>query len=376
MEEDENSLDQFRKQWRRELEQQLDETKSGDSTSQENSATNLFQQAVELEKSKKYFDAIRLYRRALQLDPNIELKIYQASQAHEQTTDDFSQNSSNTFQKELSLESNQICQSAYLPGTIRTGIHISSLPIEVFLLILKYVISSDLDYKSLERFGRVCKGFFLLSRDPELWRLGCQKVWRNNITTPQNPSAWRDMFINRCRVLFDGCYICKITYQRLGENSFQDQFYRPVQIVEYFRLIRFMPSGEVLMMTSADDLQTCVNKLKNLKNISREILKGSYHYQDNHVLVVIKKTQFNFAQKYKRKNSEGENSLTFFLELEIGNTNKKNFAKLTWKNYSVSQVRNGHEATSDYDLRSSTKYPPFIFSHVKSFHNESKGCLE
>jgi F-box protein 9 len=178
---DEHSLDQFRKQWRRELEQQYDDGASGDGGAQESSATTLFQQAVELEKSRKYFDAIRLYRRALQLDPNIELKIYQASQAHEQTSSsssDFSNKNSSShlenfssdsndlsvddliesFQKELSLGDTAICESAYQAGTIRTGLHISSLPVEVFLLILKYVVSNDLDFKSLERFGRVCKG--------------------------------------------------------------------------------------------------------------------------------------------------------------------------------------------------------------------------
>lgn len=88
--------------------------------------------------------------------------------------------------------------------------------------------------------------------------------------------TWRDIFINRCRVKFDGCYISKITYQRLGENSFQDQFYRPVQIVEYFRLIRFFPNGDLFTMTSADELQVSVNKLKNKRSAmqSREILKG------------------------------------------------------------------------------------------------------
>ena len=205
-----------------------------------------------------------------------------------------------------------------------------------------------------------------------------QKVWKNNVSPATESLTWREIYINRCRVLFDGCYICKINYQRLGENSFQDQFYRPVQIVEYFRLIRFFADGTLFMTTSADELQNSVNRLKNPKIAmqSREILKGNYHYQDNHVLIVIKKNSSSVTQKYKRKNIENDNCLTFFMELEIGDSPRRNFAKLSWKNYSVSQLSNNQEISSDYDLRSSAKYPPFFFSHVKSFFTECNECLQ
>jgi len=145
--------------------------------------------------------------------------------------------------------------------------------------------------RSLEKFGETCKGFYLLSRESQLWRKACEKVWENNLTLSRQNISWRDIYLNNSRVLFEGCYICKISYQRLGENSFQDQFYRPVQIVEFFRLVRFFPSGDLLMMTSSDDLQISVNKLRNKQTAlqSREILNGTYHYQDNRVLIVIKK---------------------------------------------------------------------------------------
>ena len=396
----EDDLKNFRNQWRREIEES--QQRSSNESSREMLARRLFLEGIELEKSRKYFEAIRLYRRAVQLEPNIEYKVYQATRAENEQKDDFSNNnvgSSNleksetenedednlddlieSFQRQLSLENKPICESSYLPGTIKTGKHISALPVEVLLLILKYVVSNDLDMKSLERFGRVCKGFFLLSRDTEIWKLACYKVWKNNVSPATDDSlSWREVFINRCRVLFDGCYICKINYQRLGENSFQDQFYRPVQIVEYFRLIRFFADGTLLMMTSADELQVSVNRLKTPKLAmqSREILKGNYHYQDNHVLIVIKKASTNVSQKYKRKNVENDNNyLTFFMELEIGNSPKRNFTKLSWKNYSVSQLSNNQEISSDYDLRSSAKYPPFFFSHVKSYHTECNEYLQ
>lgn len=404
MEESGNSKDelhQFRSQWKREIEgsQQRSESGSPNESSREKLAKKLFLEGIELEKSRKYFEAIRLYRRAVQLEPNIEFKVYQSTRENEQySKEDYTNGGLSSrnfekseieesnaiddllesFQRQLSLENKPICESSYGAGTIRTGKHISALPVEILLLILKYVVSNDLDMRSLERFGSVCKGFYVLSRDAEIWKLACQKVWKNNVSLTDE--SWRDVFINRSRVLFDGCYICKISYQRLGENSFQDQFYRPVQLVEYFRLIRFFANGDVFMMTSADELQVSVNKLKNAKNAyqSREVLKGHYHYQDDHVLIVIKKSTIgssNIMQKFRRKNSDNENYLTFFMELEIGNTSKKKFSKLMWKNYSVSQVINNQEISSDYELQSS-KYPPFFFSHVKSFHIESNECLQ
>lgn len=398
-----DDLKNFRNQWRREIEESQQRDSSSNETSRELMAKTLFLEGIELERSRKYFEAIKLYRRAVQLEPNIEYKVYQATLAENEQKAAYSKAIASSskgimetsqievdddeedlddliesFQKELSIGNKPICETSYLPGTIKTGKHISALPVEVLLLILKYVVTNDLDMKSLERFGRVCKGFFLLSRDPEIWKLACLKVWKNNVSPASEILTWREIFINRCRVLFDGCYICKINYQRLGENSFQDQFYRPVQIVEYFRLIRFFADGTLFMMTSADELQNSVNRLKNPKIAmqSREILKGNYHYQDNHVLIVIKKNPTNVTQKYKRKNIEIDNCLTFFMELEIGNSPRRNFAKLSWKNYSVSQISNNQEISSDYDLRSSAKYPPFFFSHVKSFLTESNECLQ
>lgn len=186
------------------------------------------------------------------------------------------------------------------------------------------------------------------------------------------------MFITRPRVKFNGCYISKVTYERYGENSFQDQFYRPVQIVEYFRLLRFLPNGTLLMLTSADDLQLSVNKLKNKVGAmqSRDILKGHYKYQDSTLLIIFKKPSYN-VNKFRRKGtSENSEDFTFFLELEIQDLSaKKKYTKLVWKHYSISQFRGGEESNSGFDLTCKTQFPSFYFSLVKSFHSESEDCL-
>lgn len=386
----EQVLSDFRNQWRQELHEssQFDTGRS----QEDDEAKELFLQGVDLERKGKCFEAIRLYRRAIQLDPDIEFKSYaQATQQKKKARDEGGQSGAGTsqteefpddavvedlvevFRKDLAISNSITCEPNFGAGVITTSLHISSLPVEVFLHVLKWLVSSDLDFKSLERFGQVCKGFYLLSRDQEVWKLACVKIWGSNISPT---TTWREMFITRPRVNFNGCYISKINYQRYGENSFQDQFYRPVQLVEYFRVIRFLPNGTIFMVTSADELQMSVNRLKNSQNAlqSRDILKGQYHYQDSTILIVIKKHQS--SQKFKRKPTNDDEMLTFFLELEIRDMMNKKFAKLLWKHYAISHIRNGEELSSDFDLRSSAKYPPFYFSQVRSFHAESDECLK
>ena len=389
----EGVLDEFRNQWKQEL--NPDQKEDEEELSPEELAQIFFQKGVDLERKGKCFEAIRAYRKAVQLVPDIEYKMYcQSTQQKKKlkedsknnnnksnepkpgTSSDFDQeveNLSEIFQRELAFEGKAICESAFSAGTISTSLHISTLPTEVFLVILKWLVSNDLDFKSLERFGQVCKGFYLLSRDQEIWKLACFKTWGANVSPT---TTWREMFMTRPRVNFNGCYISKINYQRYGENSFQDQFYRPVQIVEYFRLLRFLPDGTLMMMTSADELQTSVGKLRNVQSAmqSREVLKGEYHYQDSTVLVVIKK-QPSAQQKFKRKIIPDDENVTFLLELEIADSFKKKNMKLMWKHYALSYFRNGEEFNSDFDLHSSSKYPPFYFSQVKSYHSESNECL-
>lgn len=66
------------------------------------------------------------------------------------------------------------------------------------------------------------------------------RAWGVNCGTfePQYGS-WREMYLERPRLRYNGCYISKTSYIRHGENSFQDQFYRPWHLVEYFRYLRW-----------------------------------------------------------------------------------------------------------------------------------------
>lgn len=55
----------------------------------------------------------------------------------------------------------------------------------------------------------------------------------------------------------------------------QDQFYRPVHMVEYYRYIRFFSDSTVVLMTSADEPAQIVGKLQNGKH-RNDVLTGDY----------------------------------------------------------------------------------------------------
>lgn len=75
----------------------------------------------------------------------------------------------------------------------------------------------------------------------------CSRIWGVKCGTPNvvGFSSWRQMYVERVRPRFNGCYISKTTYLRLGENSFQDQFYKPWHIIDYYRYLRLLPIGVV-----------------------------------------------------------------------------------------------------------------------------------
>jgi F-box protein 9 len=74
----------------------------------------------------------------------------------------------------------------------------------VLIYILRWVVSSDLDIRSLEQCARVCRGFYICARDPQLWKMICLKTWSTHTGNPAAVIKWRHMFINRPHVVFNG----------------------------------------------------------------------------------------------------------------------------------------------------------------------------
>lgn len=160
-------------------------------------AEALFKQGVELERTGEVFEAMQMYRRAVHLDPQIEFKMYdktkaaiaaardrelasaelrQADDAHE--SDD---NIDDLSTEELIARFAKAVQigDAAQPvddGVIRdNSVQLLSLPMEIMVYILRWVVSSHLDLRSLEQCSMASKSLYLCTRQSEIWRLACQR---------------------------------------------------------------------------------------------------------------------------------------------------------------------------------------------------------
>merc|ERR1719383_80503 len=195
------------------------------------------------------------------------------------------------------------------PESRTQSVHIGDLPAEVLNYILKWVVSPDLDLRSLERVSEVCRGLYLAARDQEIWRQICVRVWGPGVlTTAELP--WRDHFLNKPRVLFAGCYIGKTTYIRQGERGFQDhESYKAWHLVQYFRFIRLFPGGRVLMTLSAEDPGLTAKLMNNRDYCSiQTAMYGDYRVVDNTLFCFLqpqkqaqpKKVQQKFSKRKRR----------------------------------------------------------------------------
>lgn len=191
--------------------------------------------------------------------------------------------------------------------------------------------------------------------------------------------SWRQMYYERNRVLFGGCYISKTSYLRFGENSFQDQFYRPIHLIEYYRFIRFFANGTLMMYTSSDDPQQSVAKLRYVANSTSDttIHTGHYRLHNDEVIIILKRRQTpreTRGRRQKIQTSDENNNRAFYIELKIENSSKRKFCKLEWAHYSVIQMMNKNEVTTAFEL-TPHMYPPFWFSRVKTYHSEANAAL-
>ncbi|CAG2177576.1 unnamed protein product [Oppiella nova] len=261
------------------------------------------------------------------------------------------------------------------PKQTTSRTHFSCLPFEVVLNILKWIVSNELDLRSLEQFGSVCRGFYIASRDQELWRLSCYKTWDSHSSAAliaNYGNNWRHMFVERVRPNFNGAYISRTTYIRQGEASFQDVHYRPCYLVEYYRYIRFFPNGHVLMLTTADDPHQSLPSLRHRKPKNSNVLSGHYRINGQTISIVIKRDYISdgsqTARKYKHKNrDQSVSTQTFNISLDVKTVRNRRNHQLLWSHYSVHYRKpNGQEMVTDFDL-TANKFPSFWFSRVKSY---------
>ncbi|CAK1579033.1 unnamed protein product [Parnassius mnemosyne] len=344
----EDELAAFRQQWQRELEasspqretpHQQTKLELEETLSDEEKAKQLFLRGVELERSGKLYEAIQHYKRSMQIIPDVETRLYESTEQRAETpieelkveevkrVEDVDSDEETIDGEDLVSRLQRIlakkgtlCQPEF---SIR-GAHLSWLPYEVIQLVLRWAVSSELDAVTLERISATCRGLYVAAREPDIWRSLCVKTWGIECGTPRAHGfgSWRQMYIERPRIHLHGCYISKTTYLRHGENSYQDQFYRPWYLVDYYRYLRFFHDGVVLMWTTAEEPASCVAQLKyRTAKPSLGIMAGHYRLVGDKVVIVIKKISSekkpaqttNTRFRSRRKDTHEQQEQTFHL---------------------------------------------------------------
>ncbi|KFD70234.1 hypothetical protein M514_03336 [Trichuris suis] len=284
--------------------QRTDEEKNGNDQ-KSSSAIRIFEAGIAHEREGRMQQAIRCYKQAMKIYPDVEKMVFLNSSVTtglslkaieesglitscRRSPDEGDCQSTGrvikNLEKRLSRNPNrQHCE----PNEPQERTHISALPSEVVLQIFRWVISSDLDVQQLEQLSLVCSGFYKLARHPQLWQSICERVWGQRLGQLAPFSSWRDMFINRCRPCFNGLYVAKITYPRMGENSCSSALYRPWHRVVYYRCLRFFPDGTATMMTTADPPQAIVQHLKSKKPKCPTAKVGRYTMEKAEVVQVL-----------------------------------------------------------------------------------------
>lgn len=262
---------------------------------------------------------------------------------------------------------------------------ILQLPPEILCYILRWMISGGLDFNSISVWSLVCQKFYAVTKDPLLWHAACRRIWGSEITMkPYN--SWQSQFLNRPHLHFNGVYISRTSYIRYSDIS-SSMCNRPYYIVEYFRMLRFYPNGEVIMLTTPTDPREMIQSF-DLKTERQGLRVGIFKLDEEvkgksrkaFVTAELKPQQrYNVHQRRSGQSNRGQNpdnkiDYEYFFELElISTSSSKIFNKLNWIHHSccTRHLNLGTENLDIYDI--SRQYPSLYFNRIRSF-NEDIDC--
>ena len=135
------------------------------------------------------------------------------------------------------------------------------LPPDVLRRCLEHLSAMD-----LAQAARVNRLHHQLATEAWLWRAHCLRVWGTHTPLSQltaeavRHGGWRRMFCQRRRLRYDGVYIQKQQFLRLGGDDGSGD--RRVFFVSFYRYLRFFPTGAVLGLTTPDDPLTTRSRLQ------------------------------------------------------------------------------------------------------------------
>merc|ERR1712137_1348805 len=123
-----------------------------------------------------------------------------------------------------------------------------------------------LDPFQVERNSAVCRYWFLLCREADLWKSICLDIWTGQeelLSTQVQKKLqgnWRRLFLDKPRPRLDGVYISQNSYIRSGQT--EGIYDQPVFKIRYWRYIRFFKDGNAVLICSPKNPKMIVPHLR------------------------------------------------------------------------------------------------------------------
>ncbi|KAI8929843.1 hypothetical protein BC831DRAFT_442309 [Entophlyctis helioformis] len=237
--------------------------------SKEMAALELYRRGEDEERQGRLSESVRLYRKAIRMDHNVEQNIRQierqriklAAATSTLVVRDAAPHAAPAGDEmdivaKITAENPafSIVPSEAQDGDAQqqaVGRHFVSLPAEVIVNILKWAVFMDLGL--VVDLSLVCKRMFLLVREQSIWKFLC---WQSLLdgqcfslddVRDRYALNWRNVWMEKPRVWLDGVYISRVNYLRTG---FSETFNQPVLVVTYFRYLRLLPGNKFMIHTS------------------------------------------------------------------------------------------------------------------------------
>lgn len=187
-------------------------------------------------------------------------------------------------------------------------------------LCSKSLYSLIYQHYSFDAFSSRCyvNAIFLHSKLYYINLLALKKQFKSNF----------DMLKRKNRIRYGGVYYCRVKYVKEGQ-IYGEEFNKTV-LVQYYRALRFLPNGVVMIMTTPFFK---ANKIRNgIKNGSVEIRSGKYHIDELDRIQVkcdddeyIYKFGWGEMIRYRSGYSKGDIGVIRGIELVEYNLNKPNY---------------------------------------------------
>lgn len=343
-------------------------------SSNKEKALALYREGSKFERQGNLSSALKAYRDATRLFPDIERQSADALEVSTNSTEDtfqtyynFHQNNEggdgivdallDSFQRNLTLNGDHDATTVgYIPKRDGHEVLLARLPGEVVVQIVKWALF--LDMSMLIPIALSCKRLYIETRSRTLWKevvfyfhphpritsLASLQLTLDAENVALHSGDWLQMWLDKPRVRFNGVFISRINYVREGRS---EGLYGRFLLVTYFRYLRFFTDGSVLCWTTTIDPPNAV----------RDMIPG-VKYQG------MTEGRFRLvgSRLYITTRDPESNDNLFYSTMNLSSTKRGKHNKLSWEEYFYERGHNGVKM----DIMS-VQLKPYIFSRVRSF---------